>query len=184
MAYSMKMSKVNCLHSIVKLKSNKVKKIYLLFAVAIFLGSCKDTSKPIVVSASDEPLNGTIIAEPVIYDMVIKNVNPDDEWAEECLMNLDREKLVSIIFDAVYNEQLMPYDYFTDEPIKLSELKTLEKDYPREIIGKLQFEEEWAFDEASLQLRKKVNSLLLAYELYNSAGEVRGYKPAFYVRLN
>jgi hypothetical protein len=162
----------------------KIKNLFLMIAVSIFLGSCKDSSKPIIVSAGDEPLQGTLIAEPVIYDMVIKNANPDDEWAEECLMNLDREKLVNFVFDAVYSEQLTPYDYFTDEPIKLSDLKALEKEFAREIVGKLQFEEEWSFDEASLQLRKKVNKLLLAYELYNSAGEIRGYKPAFYVMLN
>lgn len=155
-----------------------------MMAVSIFLGSCKDTSKPIIVTTGDETLQGTLIAEPVTYDMVIKNANPDDEWAEECLMNLDREKLVNIIFDAVYNEQLTPYDYFTDEPIKLSDLRELEKEFAREIIGKLQFEEEWAFDEDSLKLTKKVNKLLLAYELFNSAGDIRGYKPAFYVRLN
>jgi hypothetical protein len=162
----------------------KLKNLILMIAVSLFLGSCKDTSKPVIVTSDDKPLHGTLIAEPVIYDMVIKNANPDDEWAEECLMNLDRIKLVNFVFDAVYNEQLTPYDYFTDEPMNLSDLKALEKEFAREIVGKLQFEEEWSFDEASLQLRKKVNKLLLAYELYNSAGEIRGYKPAFYVRLN
>ncbi len=116
--------------------------------------------------------------------MIIKNVDPDDEWAEKCLRNLNRDKLISIIFDAVYNKLLIPYDFYTNEPIKLSRLRKLEKEFARDNIGKLQFVEEWTFDETNLQLNKRVNSVLLAYEVFNSAGEVRGYKPAFYVRLN
>lgn len=136
--------------------------------------------------AGDEITHGTFIGDSIIYDMVIKNANPDDEWAEECLRKLEREKLIQIIFDAVYEKTLIPYDYYENKPLKISDIKKLEadKEFSRDIIGKLQFEEEWSFDETTLQFRKKVNSILLAYEVYNSAGEIRGYKPAFYVRLN
>jgi hypothetical protein len=161
------------------------KVIFLIIIGSIILG-CKEEKRQVVVVAGDEISNGTFIGDSIIYDMVIKNVNPDDEWAEECLKNLDRERLIQIIFDAVYEEVLIPYDYYENKPLKISDIKKLEadKEFSRNIIGKLQFEEEWSFDENTLQFRKKVNSILLAYEVYNSVGEIRGYKPAFYVRLN
>lgn len=163
-----------------------MKTLCFIFLIAIITFGCGESKNPVVVSAGDEVLQGTVLGEPIIYDMIIRNANPDDEWAEECLRNLDRNKLISIIFDAVYQESLVPYDFYTHQPISLSELRKLENnnEFSREKIGKLQFEEEWSFDEPTLQLRKKVNSILLAYEVYNSAGELRGYKPAFYVKLN
>ncbi len=157
-----------------------------LVASALLFASCKQKQPDSVVLITDEELLGTTLANPVVYDMVIKNANPEDDWAEENLRNLDREKLLTIIFDAVYAERLIAYDFFTDEPLKVTDIRKLEKeaDFSRDKIGKLQFEEEWAFDENTLQLQKKVKSMLLAYEVFNTAGELRGYKPAFYVKLN
>lgn len=161
--------------------------IVLVLIVATFLATaCKEKKSNTAISASEEVLQGTTLADPVIYDMVIKNANPEDDWTEEYLKNLDRDKLIAIIFDAVYDERLVAYDFFTDEPLKIVDLRKLEKeaDFSRDKIGKLQFEEEWAFDENNMHFQKKVKSMLLAYEVFNSAGELRGYKPAFYVKLN
>lgn len=161
--------------------------IVLVLIVATFLATaCKEKKSNTAISASEEVLQGTTLADPVIYDMVIKNANPEDDWTEDYLRNLDRDKLIAIIFDAVYDERLVAYDFFTDEPLKIIDLRKLEKeaDFSRDKIGKLQFEEEWAFDENNMHFQKKVKSMLLAYEVFNSAGELRGYKPAFYVKLN
>lgn len=161
--------------------------IVLVLIVATFLATaCKEKKSNTAISASEDVLQGTTLADPVIYDMVIKNANPEDDWTEEYLKNLDRDKLIAIIFDAVYDERLVAYDFFTDEPLKIIDLRKLEKeaDFSRDKIGKLQFEEEWAFDENNMHFQKKVKSMLLAYEVFNSAGELRGYKPAFYVKLN
>lgn len=161
--------------------------IVLVLIVATFLATaCKEKKSNTAISASEDVLQGTTLADPVIYDMVIKNANPEDDWTEDYLRNLDRDKLIAIIFDAVYDERLVAYDFFTDEPLKIIDLRKLEKeaDFSRDKIGKLQFEEEWAFDENNMHFQKKVKSMLLAYEVFNSAGELRGYKPAFYVKLN
>lgn len=161
--------------------------IVLVLIVATFLATaCKEKKSNTAISASEDVLQGTTLADPVIYDMVIKNANPEDDWTEDYLRNLDRDKLIAIIFDAVYDERLVAYDFFTDEPLKIVDLRKLEKeaDFSRDKIGKLQFEEEWAFDENNMHFQKKVKSMLLAYEVFNSAGELRGYKPAFYVKLN
>jgi hypothetical protein len=167
-------------------KLNLMKHFIPIIILAATLISCTEKKEKTEGVISEEAQEGLFIGERIIYDMLIKNVDPEDEWTEECLRQLDRNKLVSLVFDAVYSRRLVPYDYFSDEELSLSDIRTLEKDpeFSRDRIGKLQFRENWYFDEQKLQLNKQVNYLLMAYEVYNSNGELRGYKPAFYVLLN
>ncbi len=131
-------------------------------------------------------LNAAIIADTVIYDVIVKNPDADDLWAEQSLRNLNRRGLVDIVFNAIYSEDLVPYDYFTMEAMSVRDVMTLENDpeFSRDNIGMIQFSEEWYFDEENLRLEKRVNSISLGYEVYASDGSIRGYKPAFMVNLN
>ncbi|MFO7922753.1 MAG: hypothetical protein R6U58_03605 [Bacteroidales bacterium] len=132
------------------------------------------------------PLNIAIIADTMTYDVVIKNPNPDDLWTEESLSNLKRDALIDLIFDAIYSKNLVPYDFFSKKALSVKDIKRLEDDpeFSRENIGKIQFLEEWYFDEENLRMEKRVNSITLGYEVFNLAGELRGYKPAFLIELN
>lgn len=167
-------------------KLKLMKHILPFFILAIVLISCAERNVNTDGVFIEEAPEGVFIGERIIYDMLIRNIDPEDEWTEERLRQLDREKLVSLIFDAIYSKRLVPFDYFSDEKLSLSDIRKLEKDpeFSRDRIGKLQFRENWYFDEQKLQLNKKVNYLLIAYEVYNSNGDLRGYKPAFYVLLN
>jgi len=82
--------------------------------------------------------------------------------------------------------QLIPYDYFSQKALSAGEIRELEDSpgFSREKVGRIQFSEEWYFDEDNLRMEKRVNSLTLGYEVYDYEGNLRGYKPAFLVKLN
>ncbi len=161
-------------------------KLFCIISAALLI-SCgekiPEQKKPLVQRT---PLNIPIIADTVIYDVVVKNPEPDDLWIEESLRRLNREALVDIIFNAVYRQELIPYEYFSSEAMSVADVIELEKspEFSREKVGRIQFSEEWYFDEDNLRMEKRVNSLTLGYEVFDPQGNLRGYKPAFLVKLN
>ncbi len=127
-----------------------------------------------------------LIANPIIFDLVVKT-NSTDEWEQECLKNVSERSLFDTLFKAVYNGRLQAYNYFTNLPMSIEEIKNLEKnneEFSRDRLSKLQFVENWYFDYKNLKIGKNVKSVMLAYEIYNLEGEIRGYKPLFRVNLN
>lgn len=138
------------------------------------------------VNAPVESLESYIVvADTIITDVVIKNPG-DDEWTDFCLRTLDKKVLVDNLFKAVYSGKLAPHEFFSDTVITIQDVKAIEDDpeFSREKIAKVQFEEKWYYNEESNSMIKKVHSIMLAYEIYYSTGEFKGYKPAFKVYLN
>jgi len=114
-----------------------------------------------------------ILADTIIYYTVIKNPDPDDDWQEKCLSRLNRKALANIVFNAIYNGRLTPYNFKTEAPMTIEEVKVLDKENPRSQIAKMEFTEEWYFDETNLVFAKRVNSIMLGYERRSSEGEVK-----------
>ena len=125
------------------------------------------------------------IADSINYGVVIKSRDTSDSWQKKWLKSFDREEFVDFIFEAVYEDRLQAYDYFTQKPLSVQALKELESrdDFRRSRVGKIQFKERWYFNTSSLQMVKEVYAVMLAYEVYRDDGTFRGYKPAFMVRL-
>ena len=94
--------------------------------------------------------------------------------------------MVNQLFDAVYNKKATAYNYNTNLPMTISDIKELEKTegFSRDNVGKLQFWESWYYDADKLEMSKKVHSILIAYELLAEDSTLRGYKAGFYIRLN
>lgn len=165
---------------------SRIKIIAVIIPVTFFY-SCRESipeqKEPLVERT---PLNVAIIADTVIYDVVVKNPEPDDLWRDECLRNLNRKGLVDVIFNAIYRKELIPYDFFSNKPLSVNDITDIENapGFSRENIGSIQFSEEWYFDEDNLRMEKRVNSMSLGYEVFDSSGNLRGYKPAFMVKLN
>lgn len=158
--------------------------IITIAALILFSFACtKDTSKSQSGTKPESTANYTTIADTIIYDVVIKNPDINDKWTEQCLSKLEKDILVDRIFESIYNKDLIPYDFFEGKELSINEIKELEKkeEFSREQIAKVQFEEIWYFDENNLKMTKEVYSIMLAYEIYNSFGEIKGYKPAFKV---
>ena len=120
----------------------------------------------------------------MVSDVVILNPN-NDKWTEYCLRKLDKKTLVNEIFKSVYEGKLTPYEFFNNNPYSIDDVKAIEDDpeFSRDNIAKVQFEEAWYFDTVNQKMVKKVHSIMLAYEIYDLNGKVKGYKPAFKVYL-
>lgn len=65
-------------------------------------------------------------------------------------------------------------------------MKKLEKEneFKRDRFAQIQFKEEWLFDEKDFRMEKRITSIILGYELYDSNHRVKGYTAAFKVYLN
>ncbi|UCG27444.1 MAG: hypothetical protein JSV24_10780 [Bacteroidales bacterium] len=177
----------------------KTKNISLLFAMVVTLlpglSGCKSDVKQTEgtkiqsssVSVSDSVTgNFTPLAVPITYDVVIKNPDSLDIWTTTCLENLKREILVDLIFNALKEGRVKAFNYHTDEEMSWRDIRALEREdeFDRSRIAKVQFIEEWYFDPNAFKLEKKVNSIMLAYEVFDRKGNIRGYKAAFRVDLN
>jgi hypothetical protein len=156
----------------------------LFITLAIILINCSGGSDSREIKTG--PVPGIMLADTISYPVVIKNPDTTDTWTTECLLPLDRKKLVDMVFDAVYKHKAQAYKYFDDKPMSISEIKDLEKtdEFSRDRVGKLQFWESWYFDEKHQIFTKKVHKILVAYELFTEDGELRNYKAAFYIKLN
>ena len=162
--------------------------IFTLFIITPFLllscgGGTGGQKEPAVSRAA---IDASVIAGTVIYDVIVRNPTAEDTWMEDCLRDLDREGLVNMIFEAIYREELIAYDHLSHEPLTVADIKNLEKDaeFSRDNVGKIQFSEEWYFDQDNLRMEKRVNSMSFGYEVFDLTGNLRGYKPAFMVILN
>ena len=161
---------------------------YALLIILLSIISCHRQEKELVENIPDnQPVTdaGIKIADPVIYDALIKNPNMEDSWGTEELKGFDRKKMVDLLFQAVYEGRAIAYNYHTDEPMSIEEVKKLEisKEFDRTKIGKIQFVEDWYFDPETLHMTKKIKSIMMAYEVYNQFDELRGYKAAFRIDL-
>ena len=116
------------------------------------------------------------IAKPIIYDVVVRKHNYDDDWTKQCLDSTNIDGLSNLVFDLIYSGKLTPYNYFTDEKMTIKEVRKVEKEFARNRIGKMQFIEDWYFDTNKMQFHKKVKGIMLAYERYRADSTVRNYK--------
>lgn len=161
------------------------KLIQIIGVTIIFFSACNvNHEEPPKVSIGDSS-EYSVLADTIITDVVILNQS-ESEWIEYTIRKLNNKALVDKIFKAVYSGKLQPYEFFNDTPLTIKDIKALEKkpEFKRDNIGKVQFEEAWYYDTKNQMMIKKVHSIMLAYEFYNSSGEFKGYKPAFKIYFN
>lgn len=161
--------------------------IYSLIFLFIVACSCKaPTDQKTSDAMQKSSFSGMIAADTIIYDVIIRNTNPDDSWAESCLKGLKRTELIDSIFVLIYAEKITALDFDTHQTLKKKDIKKLEaeKDFSRDKIGKIQFKEKWIFDTKNTTFRKEIISMILGYEVYDDSGELRGYKPLFMLNFN
>jgi len=164
--------------------------VFILSSFFLFAG-CKDVKKEGNCPLPDESKTigleeGILLANPITYDVIVKNPDPDDTWAEERLESMNLDKLIEIILDAIEEGQVTAFNYHTGETMSMKDIKKLEKteEFDKSRIAKVQFVEDWYFDDKCFAMQKKVKSIMLAYEVYDQFGKIRGYKAAFKINLN
>jgi hypothetical protein len=128
--------------------------------------------------------NALVVADTVEYDVLVKNVDKADEYTEECLKRLNRKVLIDAVFSAVYSGKAIAHAYVSNASYTIDDVKAIEKDCPRDRIGKIHFIEQWFFDEKNFKMGKKVVGVMLAYESLNSEGQVKNYKAGIKVFFN
>ena len=162
------------------LKTLRVKGLHLtgisleLLFLVIFFSSCHHSEKV-------KPLTGEVPVGEIIYDTFLINRDSTDAWGDECLAKFDRKTLIDKVFENVYNGRATAYDYFTGEKLSTEQIRKMEmeKIFTRKEISKIQFAEQWIWDESTVQMRKELISMTIAYEVYNESGVSRGQKPIF-----
>ena len=162
----------------------KSKLLFCSLVMFITIAACNIDKHEIKTVKIGSEENFLVLADTIIDDIVILNPN-NDEWTDYSLRNLNKKTLVNEIFRSVYEEELVAYEFFHTKVLSIEDIKKLEDDpaFSRDKIAKVQFEEAWYYDPINQTMVKKVHSIMLAYEIYNSLGEIKGYKPAFKVYL-
>jgi hypothetical protein len=163
--------------------------IWMLSLVTILV-ACKTKDEPISRHSGITPVSdtgeGILVADRIIQDIIIRNTDPDNAWTEESLKGMQQESLVDTIFNMVYSQRAIAFDFDTNEKLTVKQVKQIEKKagFSRERIGKIQFTESWYLNPDKVTMTKKVSSLVLGYETFDSQGEFRGYLPVFRITLN
>lgn len=136
-------------------------------------------------SINETTVNSTlIIADTIVYDVLIKNPDESDEYLELCTRNVRPRAFLDSIFSAVYKGTLPAYGVLYDAPLEIDEIREIEarENYDRSLIGKMQFTELWKFDPVTLVMQKEVKEILIAYERLDSDANVIGYTVVFKIR--
>ena len=173
---------------------NKFLAIVLIVAFSMFTTSCRN--------GADAGEN--LVTKRIQYDVSIRNADPEMDWWIQNIEGSNREKLVKDIIAQVTNGEVKAYDFLTCKPFTADEIKSMmkrtdsisvERSTPpydlvdtvlvTEIrlsdITKLRFLEEWSMNEKTLAFTKKVAGICPLAERLNDSGELRGYKPLFWV---
>ncbi len=160
--------------------------IFLIYFSTVLISCNSEQQDKNIQNNNYQVSNYTSIADTIITDVLIKNPNSQDTWEEYCLRNLDKDILVNRIFKGIYSKELQAFDFFSEDSLSIEKIRDLEKsdEFKRSLIAKVQFEEKWLLNIDKLKMHKEVYSIMLAYEIYNSKGEIKGYKPAFKVYIN
>ncbi|HDZ41055.1 MAG TPA: hypothetical protein ENH59_05190 [Bacteroidetes bacterium] len=153
----------------------KARVITLIFLSAI-LFSCRQSEDKNILS--EEKI---LIADNIIYDVVIKIPNPDDPWEVEKLDGYQGNRMIDEFFNAVYTEKMTAYDYHTGKRLSPEEVRhaELRPGFDRNNIGKIQFTENWYYDPLTMDIDKEVVSIVLGYEKREIDGSLIGYEAAF-----
>ena len=151
----------------------------------------------------NENKSDTVLAERIQYDVFIKSPDPDLDWWVQNIEGSKREAFVKKIFDIAldgkvkifgYDNQALtpaelkaqlyradtfsmqrakpPYEYFDTIIVNSIDIKD---------IVKIRFLEEWFWNEKTLSVQKKVAGIAPVAAAYTEDGELKGYKPLFWI---
>jgi hypothetical protein len=145
-----------------------------------------------------------VVTKRIQYDVLIHNSDTEMDWWVQNIEGSNREKLVRDIMAQVTNAEVKAYDFLTCKPFTASEIKSMMKRIdtisverstpPYDLVDtvlvteirlsditKLRFLEEWSMNEKTLAFTKKITGICPLAERLTDSGELRGYKPLFWV---
>jgi hypothetical protein len=145
-----------------------------------------------------------VVTKRIQYDVPIRNSDPEMDWWVQNIEGSSREKLVKGILQQVKSGEVKVYDFLTYKPLSAEDIIIMMKHVdsvsverstpPYDLvdtvlvhemrlgdISRLRFLEEWRMNEKSLVFSKNVVGICPMIERYSDSGELRGYKPLFWV---
>jgi hypothetical protein len=163
---------------------NKFSSFCILLITILITNACQENEK----QATSFPVNNwneaSFWADTIIYEVLIQNPDTLNNWENTKLKRVKTQKIVDDLFELIYNKEKVAYNYYTHKPMSINQIKKLEEDdeFSRKRVGKLQFTETWKYNKNTGKVQKKIHHILLAYEIYDSSNNLRGYKAAFYLK--
>lgn len=160
---------------------------YTYLLSLLLFAACTQNNSPVVEKEyiSTDSISYEIIADTITYDVIIKTIDESDKWQNIHLQYLKKKEYIDKIFELVYSNKLMAYDFFSGGQLTSEEVREIESsdDYSRDLIGKIQFTEKWLFNYENQIMKKEVISIVFGYEYGKVSGEIR-YKPVFKIYTN
>jgi hypothetical protein len=163
-----------------------MQKLLLLISLffALLFSACntqqgKDTSSEELTSS------GTVVADTIIYPVNVLILDSADEWTSRRLRNVNHQQLTNLLFEAVYEGNARAVDYYNREPISSEKIREMEESgkLDRNQMAQLQFEETWQIDPVKGIMIKKVQSVLLAWPVFDSKGNFQAYQAGFVIEM-
>ena len=136
-------------------------------------------------ASSEEHITGIQVADTILYPVDIINLDSTDKWADIRLRRLQRKRMINMLFEAIYQGNVKAFDYYTDESFSPEDIKEMEASgqFERNEVSQLQFEEAWYLDTINNRMTKEVQSVLLAWPVYDTNGAFQAYKAGFVVKF-
>ena len=150
--------------------------------------------------------NASIITEKIEYPVFIKDPYGDNQadWWKENIETSKRLEFVQTLFDWAYSGEVKAYDYLTNKPLTVEQVKAIgnepdtltiiqsfppyeEKDtilqnkIDLHLIHKLKFMEEWRFNLKDHSIQKTVIGIAPTLTVYADSMEIKGYRPLFWI---
>ncbi len=173
---------------------NKFLLLVVILAFSMFMPSCRNA----------EDAGKNIVTKRIQYDVSIHNTDPEMDWWVQNIEGSNRDKLVKDILVRVTSGEVKAYDFLSCKPFTAGEIKSMMKRVdtisverstpPYDLVDtvlvteirlsditKLRFLEEWTMNEKSLAFTKKIAGICPLVERRTDSGELRGYKPLFWV---
>ncbi len=173
---------------------NKFILISMMLCFSMIITSCR----------SGEDAGKNIVTKRIQYDVSIHNTDSDMDWWVLNIEGSNREKLIKDIIQQVTSGKVKAYDFVSSKPFTAEEIKGMMKRVdsisverstpPYDLVDtllvtetklsdikKLRFLEEWSMDDKTLAFSKKVMGICPLVERRSDSGELRGYKPLFWV---
>ncbi len=171
---------------------------FVLIASILVLSVCTSSCQ------KGENTGKTQVTKRIQYDVTIRNTDSDMDWWVQNIEGSNREKLLKDIMLQVTDGKVKAYDFLTCKPYSADEIKGMMKRVdsisveratpPYDLVDtvivsevrlsditRLRFLEEWSMNEKTLAFSKKVAGICPMLERRTDSGELRGYKPLFWV---
>lgn len=163
---------------------SRTRNLFAILIIASFIFGCSKSNKP--KENSTQQLshgNITVIADTIVYDVILRNIDTSDVWEAECLQYLDQKSLVNYLIDGVYSGQFIAIEFMGDKVLSIDDVKAIEqeKDFSRDRVSKVQFRERWFIDSTG-NFQKQIISYTLGIEVYSKQNTFLGHEALFVVK--